>query len=180
MGFGWNAKGTRHQWSGPEAKAGARLRGRCLDGCYRNRRPTEGGPLHSHTGRSQWRNKETKIKKGTKKRGGAASWGSEKGRAGTTHKQRPRANCTKVRVSMTKAHEGRSPLASEAAPIAAEAMLPYINFCQSKIDTKLFQNGCSQSSRFLPQASRIVGSGDENAAVCCNSVSPEFSPVTHR
>ena len=27
----------------------------------------------------------------------------------------------------------------------------------------LFQNGCSQSSRFLPQAKRIVGSGDENA-----------------
>ena len=27
----------------------------------------------------------------------------------------------------------------------------------------LFQNGCSQSSRFLPQARRIVGSGDENA-----------------
>ena len=26
----------------------------------------------------------------------------------------------------------------------------------------LFQNGCSQSSRFLPQARRIVGSGDEN------------------
>ena len=32
----------------------------------------------------------------------------------------------------------------------------------------LFQNGCSQSSRFLPQARRIVGSGDENvlARVC--------------
>ena len=27
----------------------------------------------------------------------------------------------------------------------------------------LFQNGCSRSSRFLPQARRIVGSGDENA-----------------
>ena len=27
----------------------------------------------------------------------------------------------------------------------------------------LFQNGCSQSSRFLPQARRIVGSGYENA-----------------
>ena len=26
----------------------------------------------------------------------------------------------------------------------------------------LFQNGCSQSSRFLPQARRIVSSGDEN------------------
>ena len=35
----------------------------------------------------------------------------------------------------------------------------------------LFQNGCSQSSRFLPQARRIVGSGDENdvafATICC-------------
>ena len=28
----------------------------------------------------------------------------------------------------------------------------------------LFQNGCSQSSRFLPQARRIVGSGDKNAS----------------
>ena len=27
-------------------------------------------------------------------------------------------------------------------------------------------NGCSQSSRFLPQARRIVGSGDENGNVC--------------
>ena len=27
----------------------------------------------------------------------------------------------------------------------------------------LFQTGCSQSTRFLPQARRIVGSGDENA-----------------
>ena len=27
----------------------------------------------------------------------------------------------------------------------------------------LFQNGCSQSSRFLPQFRRIVGSEDENA-----------------
>ena len=41
----------------------------------------------------------------------------------------------KVRVSMTTAREGRSPLTSEAAPIEAEAVLPYINFCQSKIDT---------------------------------------------
>ena len=29
----------------------------------------------------------------------------------------------------------------------------------------LFQNSCSQSSRFLPQARRIVGSGDENACI---------------
>ena len=29
----------------------------------------------------------------------------------------------------------------------------------------LFQNGCSQSSRFVPQARRIVGSGDENAKI---------------
>ena len=35
----------------------------------------------------------------------------------------------------------------------------------------LFQNGCSQSSRFLPQARRIVGSGDENEKnpVKCNA-----------
>ena len=32
----------------------------------------------------------------------------------------------------------------------------------------LFQNGCSQSSRFLPQARRIVGSGDENGANLVN------------
>ena len=30
------------------------------------------------------------------------------------------------------------------------------------------QNGCSQSSRFLPQARRIVGSGDENGVVSKN------------
>ena len=29
----------------------------------------------------------------------------------------------------------------------------------------LFQNDCSHSSRFLPQARRIVGSGDENGLV---------------
>ena len=29
----------------------------------------------------------------------------------------------------------------------------------------LFLNGCSQSSRFLLQARRIVGSGDENGAI---------------
>ena len=34
-----------------------------------------------------------------------------------------------VRVSIVKAREGKSPRESEAA-------LPYINFCQSKIDTK--------------------------------------------
>ena len=32
----------------------------------------------------------------------------------------------------------------------------------------LFQNGCSQSSRFLPQARRIVGSVDENGCLCVN------------
>ena len=32
----------------------------------------------------------------------------------------------------------------------------------------LFQNGCSQSSRFLPQARRIVGSGDEIG--CCGAL----------
>ena len=34
-------KGTRHQWSGPEAKTGTRLRDRRLDGCYRNQRQSE-------------------------------------------------------------------------------------------------------------------------------------------
>ena len=32
----------------------------------------------------------------------------------------------------------------------------------------LFQNGCSQSSRFLPQARRIVGSEDENVTAQTN------------
>lgn len=36
-GFGWEWKGMRHQRSGPEAKAETRLRGKCLDGCYRKR-----------------------------------------------------------------------------------------------------------------------------------------------
>ena len=34
-----------------------------------------------------------------------------------------------------------------------------------RLSPLLFQNGCSQSSRFLPQARRIVGSGDENASL---------------
>ena len=34
-------KGTRHKWSRPEAKAGTRLRDRCLDGCYGNRHQTD-------------------------------------------------------------------------------------------------------------------------------------------
>ena len=34
-------KGTRHQWSGPEEKKGTRLRDRCLDGWYGNRRAVE-------------------------------------------------------------------------------------------------------------------------------------------
>ena len=37
----------------------------------------------------------------------------------------------------------------------------------------LFQNGCSQSSRFLPQARRIVGSGDENVFAAKPFSSPE-------
>ena len=37
------------------------------------------------------------------------------------------------------------------------------------------RNGCSQSSRFLPQARRIVGSGDENANV--TAVDRELFPV---
>ena len=52
-------KGTRHQWSGPEAKAGTRLRDRCLDGCYGNRRQSEALCI-SHTGRSQWRRRRGK------------------------------------------------------------------------------------------------------------------------
>ena len=46
----------------------------------------------------------------------------------------------------------------------------------------LFQNGCSQRSRFLPQARRIVGSGDENARRRPRRLadsSPTGSPVTH-
>ena len=37
-----------------------------------------------------------------------------------------------------------------------------------------FHNGCSQSSRFLPQARRIVGSGDENVQLLINLLSPTF------
>ena len=36
-------------------------------------------------------------------------------------------------------------------------------------------NGCSQSSRFLPQASRIVGSGDENGSLV--TARWQFTPV---
>ena len=41
----------RHQWSGPEAKAETRLRDRCLDGCYGNRRQSEALCM-SHTGQN--------------------------------------------------------------------------------------------------------------------------------
>ena len=34
---------------------------------------------------------------------------------------------------------------------------------QNSVISFVFQNGCTQSSRFLPQARRIVGSGDKNA-----------------
>ena len=34
----------------------------------------------------------------------------------------------------------------------------------------LFKNGCSQSSQFLPQARRIVGSGDKNGVNECARV----------
>ena len=36
------------------------------------------------------------------------------------------------------------------------------------------RNGCSQSSRFLPQARRIVGSGDENALLLVNTKNRDF------
>ena len=42
----------------------------------------------------------------------------------------PQSKLQMVRVSIAKAREGKSPRESEAA-------LPYINFCQSKIDTKM-------------------------------------------
>ena len=64
-------KGTRHQWSGPEAMAGARLRDRCLDGCYKNRRQSEALCM-SDTGRSQWR-------RGKGKAGRRRTRGNEKG-----------------------------------------------------------------------------------------------------
>ena len=37
------------------------------------------------------------------------------------------------------------------------------------------RNGCSQSSRFLPQARRIVGSGDKNDGLCEHSRACELS-----
>ena len=38
----------------------------------------------------------------------------------------------------------------------------------------VYQNGCSQSSRFLPQARRILGSGDENDQTCDWFISVDF------
>ena len=43
----------------------------------------------------------------------------------------------------------------------------------------LFQNGCSQSSRFLLQARRIIGSGDENGNCVENYQIDLFSLHTH-
>ena len=49
-----------HQWSGPEAKAGTRLRNRYLDGCYGNRRLTDA--LKERRAPSSVRKKERKEK----------------------------------------------------------------------------------------------------------------------
>ena len=91
-----------------------------------------GGPLHSHTGRSQWRKTNIFKKRKRKERSRESTdWGREReGGREKTHKHIPQSKLQKVRVSIAKAREGKSPRESEAAQIEAEAALPYINFCQ--------------------------------------------------
>ena len=66
-------KGTRHQWSGHEAMAETRLRDRCLDGCYKNRRQSKALCM-SHAGRSQWRRGKGKAGR-RRTRGNEKGWG---------------------------------------------------------------------------------------------------------
>ena len=61
----WNAKGRGTSGVAPEAKAGTRLRRRCLDGCYGNRRHSEALCI-SHTDRGQWSNNNKGIIMGNK------------------------------------------------------------------------------------------------------------------
>ena len=85
---GMQIKGTRHQWSGPEAKAGMRLNDRCLNGCC-------GGPFEVS---------------GEGKRGkqGDEGLGKENGGWERLNKQLVRSKLQAVRDSMTAAREGRS------------------------------------------------------------------------
>ena len=69
-------KGTRHQWSGPEAKAGTPLTDGCLDSCYGNQCQSEALCM-SHTGRNQWRREKGKA-------GRQRTRGNKKGRMGMT------------------------------------------------------------------------------------------------
>ena len=74
-------------------------------------KPTStGGPLHSHTGQSQWR--KTKILKEREKRKKrnreSTDWVREKGGGREkTHKQLPQSKLQKVHVSIAKAREGK-------------------------------------------------------------------------
>ena len=61
----------RHQWSGPEAKAGTRLTDGCLDVCYGKPTPKR-GPLHE----SHW---PKPVEKGKGESREMMDWGKEKG-----------------------------------------------------------------------------------------------------
>ena len=157
IGVWLECKGTRHQCSGPEAKAGTRLRDRCLDGCYGNRRQSEVLCM-SYTCRSQWRG-------GKWKAGRRRTRGNEKEGWERLNKQLARSKLQTAHVSMTAAREGRSWRASEVTP--DRGLLPYINFCQSKIDTKCYHPLFREMSQRLPLLRE--GRGPERAARYRNS-----------
>lgn len=94
-----------------------------------NRCPTKGGPLHSQPGEKQ----RTKKEKTMGEQGGQRAEEVEM-EGGSNSQTTSQNKLQRVRVSMTTAHQGRSPLASEAAPIEAEAVLPYVT--RELIDTK--------------------------------------------
>ena len=116
----------------PRSEGGDPTEGSMLGRLLWKPTPT-GGPLHSHTGRSQWRkNKKYFKKKKREKRKErireSTDWGREREGGKKFTNNFPRENCKRYASALQRGAKGKSPRESEAA-------LPYINFCQSKIDT---------------------------------------------
>ena len=118
------------EWPRSEGGGPTDLRGRCLDGCYGKPMPYQRRPF------AQSARGETKDKKRENIMGEQGGQRAEEVEmeGGSNSQTTSQNKLQRVRVSMTTAHQGRSPLASEAAPIEAEAVLPYVT--RELIDTK--------------------------------------------
>ena len=100
----------------PKRRRGLTEAGRCLDGCYGNRRPSkEALCIVTLAKASREEKQRNNNKRKTGEQGGQRAGVVE--REGGNNPQTSQSKLQKVRVSMTTACEGRSPLASEAAPI---------------------------------------------------------------